>query len=86
MNAIERIKEQINALVEFKSVTFRELDDEWGVVGDRLVEGLEKMKSAGVFSETEIEDVKKYAFSLKRNRFDQVRSSIWNGMRDSFEF
>lgn len=83
---MEKIKNQISAIVVFKGATFRELDEEWHSIGNLLIECLQKMKNAEVFSDSEIEEVKNYAFNLKRNRFDQVRQALRDNFRNNFEF
>ena len=51
---MEKIKEQVSAIVAFNKTTLEELGLQYGEISDRLSEGISKMKNSRVFSTNEI--------------------------------
>ena len=47
IEVMEKIKNQVNAIVVYKGATFQELDQEYNDLGARIEEGIERMKAAG---------------------------------------
>ena len=83
---MEKIKNQISAIVVFKAASFQELDQEYNDLGARIEEGIERMKAAGVFAHHEIEEIRKYALSVRNNRYNAVYADIRGSIRNNFEF
>lgn len=86
MKNIERIKEQVSAIVVFKSESFEQLHEEFSDVTARIEEGLDKMKALNVFSEDEVKMVREYAFELRYRRYQECNRDITAVLRGSFEF
>lgn len=83
---MEKIKNQVNAIVVYKGATFQELDQEYNDLGARIEKGIERMKAAGVFSDHEIEEIRKYALNVRNNRYKAVYADIRESIRNNFEF
>lgn len=86
MNAIENIKTQVFNIVVYKENTIEGIDQEYDLIGDRLFEGIKKMKESGLFTEAEVEDVTKYAGSLRNKEYDKRRDEIIRFDRANFVF
>ena len=85
-NAITKIKEQISAIVVFNGKTFEDLDVEYRVIGNRISEGVEKMKNSGLFVDCEIKEVQKYAYELLNKWYNREYNSVRTELRSSFQF
>ena len=83
---MEKIKNQVNAIVVYKGATFQELDQEYNDLGARIEEGIERMKAAGVFSNHEIEEIRKYALNIRNNRYNAAYVDMRESIRTNFEF
>lgn len=83
---MEKIKNQVNTIVVYKGATFQELDQEYNDLGARIEKGIERMKAAGVFSDHEIEEIRKYALNVRNNRYKAVYADIRESIRNNFEF
>lgn len=83
---MEKIKNQISAIVVFKAATFQELDQEFSDLGARIDEGIERMKAAGVFANHEIEEIRKYALNVRNNRYNTAHADVRGSIRNNFEF
>ena len=83
---MEKIKNQVSAIVVFKVVTLQELDQEYNDIGARIEEGVERMKAAGVFANHEIEEIRKYALNVRNNRHDAAYADVRGSIRNNFEF
>lgn len=83
---MEKIKNQISAIVVFKAATFQELDHEFSDLGARIDEGIERMKAAGVFANHEIEEIRKYALNVRNNRYNAAYADVRGSIRNNFEF
>ena len=83
---MEKIINQISAIVVFKAVTFQELDQEYNDLGARIEEGIERMKAARVFASHEIEEIRKYALNVRNNRYNAAYADIRESIRNNFEF
>ena len=83
---MEKIKNQVNAIVVYKGATFQELDQEYNDLGARIEEGIERMKAAGVFANHEIEEIRKYALNVRNNRYNAAYIDIRGSIRNNFEF
>lgn len=83
---MEKIKNQISAIVVFKAVTLQELDQEYNDLGARIDEGIERMKAARVFASHEIEEIRKYALNVRNNRYNAAYADIRGSIRNNFEF
>ena len=83
---MEKIKNQVSAIVVFKAVTLQELDQEYNDLGARIEEGIERMKAAGVFANHEIEEIRKYALNVRNNRYIAAYADVRGSIRNNFEF
>ena len=83
---MEKIKNQISAIVVFKGATLQELDQEYNDLGARIDEGIERMQAAGVFANHEIEEKRKYALNVRNNRYNAAYADIRGSIRNNFEF
>ena len=83
---MEKIKKQVLSIVVFKGTTFQELDQEYSELGARIEEGIERMKAARVFANHEIEEIKKYAQSVRDNGYNAACCSVRASIRDNFKF
>lgn len=91
MNAtIKAIKEQVSAIVVYKSTTFEALEKEFEEIKARIEEGIDKMKQANnyttVFDESEIKDVNDYARELLCDRYRACKADIKGTTRVNFVF
>lgn len=85
-NAITKIKEQISAIVVFNGKTIEDLNVECRVIGNKISEGVEKMKNSGLFADHEIKDVQKYAYELRNKWYSREYNSVRAELRSSFQF
>jgi hypothetical protein len=83
MNAI---KDQVDSIVKFTATTFDALAEERSKIQDRIVEGVEKMKEAKVFSEAEVKEISQYAVNVLNARYSSAKADITNDIRNTFEF
>lgn len=83
---MEKIKNQVNAIVVYKGATFQELDQEYNDLGARIEEGIERMKAAGVFANHEIEEIRKYALNVRNNKYNAAYADVRGSIRNNFEF
>lgn len=83
---MEKIKNQVNAIVVYKGATFQELDQEYNDLGARIEEGIERMKAAGVFANNEIEEIRRYALTVRNNRYNMACAGVRESIRNNFEF
>lgn len=86
MKNIERIKEQVSAIVVFKSESFEQLREEYYDVTARIEDGLDRMKELNVFSDDEVKQVRDYAYELRHRRYHECNRDIAAALRGSFEF
>lgn len=83
MNAI---KDQVDSIVKFTATTFDALAEERSKIQDRIIEGVEKMKEAKVFSEAEVKEISQYAVNVLNARYSSTKADITNDLRNTFEF
>lgn len=86
MKNIERIKEQVSAIVVFKSESFEQLREEFYDVTARIEDGLDRMNGLNVFSDDEVKQVRDYAYVLRHRRYHECNRDITAVLRGSFEF
>ena len=83
---MDKIKDQIDALVVFSATDFDSLQEEKVRIIDRCVEGVERMKDAKVFTDKEIAEVNQYWPSVVDTRYNSARQDIANAIRTNFVF
>lgn len=83
---MEKNKNQVSDIVVYKGATFQELNQEYVDLGARIEEGIERMKTAGVFASHEIEEIRKYALNVRNNRYNAAYADIRGSIRNNFEF
>lgn len=83
---MEKIKNQVNAIIVYKGATFQELVQEYNDLGARIEDGIKRMKAAGVFANHEIEEIRKYALNVRNNRYNAAYIDIRGSIRNNFEF
>jgi hypothetical protein len=83
---MNKIKEQIDALVVFSATDFDSLQEEETSIKDRCIEGIEKMKEAKVFTDKEIAEINQYWPSVVNARYNAAKQDIANTIRTNFIF
>lgn len=83
---MKAIKDQISAIVVFKETNLANLSEEYGAIRYRLVEGLDKMKIANIYSRTEIEEIRMFMYEVLSNRYDSAKKDVINKLRSEFTF
>lgn len=83
---MNKIKDQVDSLVKFTATTIDALTDERSTIQDRLIEGIEKMKEAHIFTDEEIKEISKYTMHVLNNRFNNAKAAIINELRATFTF
>lgn len=83
---MEKIKEQVSAIVAFNKTTLEELGIQYGEIANRLSEGISKMKTLQVFSNAEVKEVDDYGKSILDSRYQEQKLAIVEALRENFEF
>lgn len=87
---INTIKEQVSAIVSYKSETFEALELEFNEIKARIEEGIDKMHKANeittIFTEQEIKEVDNYAIGILCERYRGMKNDIIGTTRANFEF
>ena len=86
-NAIERVKAQVSAIVNYSGInTIEGLREQRTAIVERYREGIEKMKESGLFKDEEIKEVLKYASALNEQRYSQAYTDVKCTLRNEFVF
>lgn len=83
---MNKIKEQIDALVVFSATDFDSLQEEKMSITDRCIEGVEKMKETKVFTDKEVSEINQYWPSVVNARYNAAKQDIANKIRTNFVF
>ena len=83
---MNKIKDQIDALVVFNATDFDSLQEEKARITDRCIEGIEKMKETKVFTDKEISEINQYWPSVVNARYNAAKNDIVNTIREEFKF
>ena len=83
---MKAIKDQISAIVVFTATNLHTLTEEYGAIRDRLVEGLDKMKMANIYSKAEVEEIRMYMYEVLNNRYASAKTDVVNKLRSEFQF
>lgn len=83
---MDKIKATINDIVTYKCDTFESIKVQYETMGNRINEGLVKMKESGVFSDSEIQEISTFAYALRKDRYLEAKNALTEKMRESFEF
>lgn len=83
---MNKIKDQIDALVVFSATDFDSLQEEKMHITDRCIEGIEKMKESKVFTDKEIAEINQYWPSVVNARYSTAKQDIANNIRANFTF
>lgn len=83
---MEKIKEQVSAIVAFASTDLDKLGVEYGKINDRINEGVQNMKAAGVFTEKEVNEIFNFGKELLNRRYNETKQIIAKQIRDNFKF
>lgn len=83
---MQAITKQIESLIQYKGETFDAINQEYDSLKDRIEEGVQKMKDAGVFTDSEINQVRDFAINLLGSRFREAKDAIKRNLRESFQF
>ena len=83
---MQTITKQVESLVQYKGDTFDAINQEYDSLKDRIEEGVQKMKEAGVFTDSEIKQVRDFAMNLLGARYREMKDTITKNMRESFQF
>ena len=83
---MEKIRNQINDIITYNCDDFNSLTARYDALGNRIDEGIMKMKEAGVFTDAEIQEISTFAHNLRRDRYIEAKKALIESMRDAFEF
>ena len=83
---MNKIKEQIDALIVFSATDFDSLQEEKTNITERCIEGIENMKAAKVFTDKEISEINQYWSSVVNARYNSAKQDIANNIRANFTF
>ena len=83
---MNKIKDQIDALVVFSATDLDSLLEEKTNIADRCIEGIEKMKESKVFTDAEISEINQYWPSVVNTRYNSAKQDIVNKIRTDFVF
>lgn len=83
---MKTIKDQIASMVVYKATALSELSKEHDTFRERLVEGLDKMKAANIYSKEEIEEIRMYMYQVLNERYTNARNDVVNKLRAEFTF
>lgn len=83
---MNKIKDQIDALIVFTATDFETLKEEKSHIIERCAEGIERMKEAKVFTDKEISEINLYCDSVINARHNSVRHDLANTIRTNFKF
>ena len=86
MKAVESIKNQVSAIIVFKSESFDELSKEYRAIRERIDEGIARMEASEVFNENEIKEIKEYATGTLYRRQNEAHRDLRKIKRANFEF
>ena len=83
---MNKIKDQVDALVVFNATDFDSLQKEKMHITDRCIEGIEKMKESKVFTDKEIAEINQYWPAIVNARYNAAKQNIANCIRTNFTF
>lgn len=83
---MDKIKEQISALVVFTATELDALDREFVTLSKRIDDGISKMSDSRLYSEKEIKEIKSYASSILNVRYKSAKNDIVSMKRNEFQF
>ena len=86
MKAIESIKAQISAIIVFTAKDFAELEQQEKTFSERIVDAVKRMEDAGVFTDSEIKEIRQYAYNTKNTRSNECYRDIKGAARMNFVF
>jgi hypothetical protein len=83
---MNKIKDQVDALIVFNATDFDSLQEEKMHITDRCIEGIEKMKESKVFTDKEIAEINQYWPTVVNARYNAAKQDIANCIRTNFTF
>ena len=83
---MNKIKDQVDALIVFNATDFDSLQEEKMHITDRCIEGIEKMKESKVFTDKEISEINQYWPAIVNARYNAAKQDIANCIRTNFTF
>lgn len=83
---MNKIKDQVDALIVFNATDFESLQEEKMHITDRCIEGIEKMKESKVFTDKEISEINQYWPAIVNARYNAAKQDIANTIRTNFTF
>lgn len=83
---MNKIKDQVDALIVFNATDFDSLQEEKMHITDRCIEGIEKMKESKVFTDKEIAEINQYWPTVVTARYNAAKQDIANCIRTNFTF
>ena len=86
MKAIESIKAQISAIIVFTAKDFAELEQQEKNFSERIADALQRMEDAKVFTDSEIKEIRQYAYNTKNTRSNECYRDIKGAARMNFVF
>lgn len=83
---MDKIKEQISALIVFTATELDALDREFIVISKRIDEGVSNMSNSRLYSEKEIKEINSFANSILNVRYRSAKDDIISKKRNEFQF
>lgn len=83
---MNKIKEQVSALIVFNATELDTLNQEYSNISKRINEGLSKMTDSQLFSEKEIKEIQSHADNILGTRYRSAKDNLISKKRDEFQF
>lgn len=83
---MNKIKEQVSALVVFNATELDDLNQEYSALSKRIDEGISKMTNSRLYSEKEIKEIQTHATGTLNVRYKAAKNDIVSKKRDEFQF
>lgn len=83
---MNKIKEQVSAIVVFNATELATLNQEYTTISKRIDEGISKMTDSHLYSEKEVKEVQSHANNLLGVRYRAAKDDIVSKKRDEFKF
>lgn len=83
---MNKIKEQVSALIVFNATEVDALNQEYSALSKRIDEGIAKMANSRLYSEKEIKEIQTHATSTLNVRFKAAKNDIVSKKRAEFQF
>lgn len=83
---MNKIKEQVAALVVFNAAEFNTLNQEYEVIKKRIEEGIARMRDSRIYVDKEIQEIQSYAHGLLCKKYKEAKVDIITTKKSEFQF